>query len=703
MLTNDATGKILGAYNGVWANGSGATDITNAGLIEASKAGAMFGTPGSAIEADGGGIIANSGIIRSTSTDGSDVGIYFTGAGSITNSGTIESLDGGLAISFNGSGTHTLTLATGSVLVGDVKGGPGIDNLVLKGKGSETIDKFLNFETLSLQGTDWTLTGDGSFLTSADVESGRLHVNGVLTVPTLSVLPGGTLDGSGEIIGAVDARGVIAPGNSIGTLTVSSVSFDPHSIFAVEIDPTKADKLVVTGAATIDPAAKVAVLPAPGAYTDGQEYLILDAGTRTGTFGGIIENSAFLDFALDDNKDPDQVWLDITRVATFPDVADTPNQMAAAMGLEALGPGNPIFDAIELLDAADARRAFDLSSGEVHASIKGALLDDSRFVREAAIDRLRQRFDADFSPADPSLATLSYDDEAGGAHVDWPLAARRGETVWSSWGQGFGSWGDFGGDGNAAALGRSVGGFVVGADATIAETWRFGIAGAINPPAWTFPIAPRRPRSRDITWPPMAASSAGRSRFASAAPIRGPTSTPTEASSSPASAIPSRELPRPDGAGFRGTRLRHARGRIRGRALRRACLCQPRHGGFTEQGGAGGADRHGSNQDITFANLGARFGATVPSFGDGRATVHGVVAWQHALDDVTPASTFAFNGGAGVPFTIDGIPIATDALSLEAGFDWALSDRARLALAYSGQIAARVQDHGLKAKLSVSF
>src|SRR6202521_3809594 len=71
VLTNNATGRILGAYNGVFANGSSATDITNAGLIEASKAGAMLGTPGSAIEADGGGAVSNTGIIPWTSTDGS--------------------------------------------------------------------------------------------------------------------------------------------------------------------------------------------------------------------------------------------------------------------------------------------------------------------------------------------------------------------------------------------------------------------------------------------------------------------------------------------------------------------------------------------------------------------------------------------------------------------------------------------------------
>jgi hypothetical protein len=67
-LTNNAGGRILGAYNGVWANGSSPTSIVNAGLIEASKADTAFGTPGSAIEVDAGGTIVNSGTVRSTST-----------------------------------------------------------------------------------------------------------------------------------------------------------------------------------------------------------------------------------------------------------------------------------------------------------------------------------------------------------------------------------------------------------------------------------------------------------------------------------------------------------------------------------------------------------------------------------------------------------------------------------------------------------
>jgi len=43
------------------------------------------------------------------------------------------------------------------------------------------------------------------------------------------------------------------------------------------------------------------------------------------------------------------------------------------------------------------------------------------------------------------------------------------------WGQGYGSWGQTDSDRNAARLTRSTGGLVVGADAAVFDTLRFGM------------------------------------------------------------------------------------------------------------------------------------------------------------------------------------------------------------------------------------
>lgn len=416
-LTNNANGRILGAYNGVWANGSGATSITNGGYIEASKA--QGG--GSAIEVDAGGTVVNSGTIRSFTSNATttDAGIDFTGAGSVTNSGTIESTTGGSAINFHGNGTHTLTLDTGSVLGGNVQGGSGTDNLVLMGTSSESIAKFLSFATLSMQGADWTLTNTGTFTTSTTVQSGVLSINGQLTSPTVTIAAGGTLGGTGTVVGSVTNNGTIAPGNSIGTLTISGTYTQATgSTYKVEIAPNGTSDLVkvngAPGTATIQ-GGTVNVLAQAGTYTTGTRYTILTAtGGVTGTFAALTKNTPFLNFNL--AYDPNDVFLDIVSTGVpIVSVAQTRNQFAVAGAVQDLPASNAIVNATLLLDAPGARRALDLLSGEIHASIHNTLLEDSRFIREAVDGRLRQLGGGPGSVFAPRLAMLSLSDEANEA------------------------------------------------------------------------------------------------------------------------------------------------------------------------------------------------------------------------------------------------------------------------------------------------
>jgi hypothetical protein len=480
-LTNNAGGKILGAYNGVWANGAGATSVTNAGLIEASLAQGF----GSAIEVDAGGTVVNSGTIRSTTStlDHTDAGIQFTGPGTVTNSGTIASLDGGLAILFQGGGAHTLVLDTGSVLTGNVQGGSGTDALVLKGTGSETIDKFLSFETLSMQGADWTLTGSGNFANSAQVQSGILRVNGQLTSPAISVFAGGTLGGNGTVIGAVTVAsgGAIAPGNSIGTLHVTgAVSFVPGSSYQVEVNPAgQNDKLLATGTATLT-GGTVQVLAAPGSYGLTTKYTILTAnGGVNGTFAGSTSNFAFFTPTL--TYDADDVFLTLTRNSSaLASIAQTPNQRAVAGALDASAFGSTLVQAIVGLSTPQALQAFDALSGEIHASTRAMMFEDSGYLRQAALGRLRSA--ADLGGA-ATLAPLAFGGPmlAYAATPAFPIKAPKkltspieGPDI-TFWAQDFGAWGTIDGDGNAAQAKRNLGGIFAGVDARAGATGRAGL------------------------------------------------------------------------------------------------------------------------------------------------------------------------------------------------------------------------------------
>ncbi len=204
--------------NGIYASGSAPLTFTNDGSITSVR--------GPAVEAGGGGIFTNTGTIQS----GND-GMKLTGASTVNNSGTIGSTGTGRSIAFSGASTHTLNLLTGSALTGNVQGGTGTDNLVLQGTGTESTAKFLSFETLSMQGDDWTLTDSGTFTTSTAVNSGvlRVDVDGELTSPAITVAAGATLVNNGTVSsnslindGTVEMQGgtLATTGSGIGEGTI---------------------------------------------------------------------------------------------------------------------------------------------------------------------------------------------------------------------------------------------------------------------------------------------------------------------------------------------------------------------------------------------------------------------------------------------------------------------------------------------------
>lgn len=450
ILTNTGSGTIFGDYNGVYASATTPLTFDNAGSISSRR--------GPAVEAVGGGTFINSGTIQSDSN-----GLFVAGsaAATVTNRGTIKSTGSGRAIVFSGGATHTLKLDTGSVLGGNVQGGSGTDNLVLLGTGAESIGKLLSFETLSMQGTHWTLSDAGSFSTGATVQSGTLQVNGTLTAPSFAIMSGGLLGGTGTIVGNVTNSGTIAPGNSIGTLNViGNVAFATGSTYEVEVDPSgQNDKIGASGTATIN-GGMVKVLAATGTYAPNTTYTILTAnGGRTGTFDAVTSNFAFLAPTL--NYDTANVYLTLTRNGIdFASIGGTRNQRAAGSGVESLDFGNSIYDAVVQLDAAGARGAFDQLSGEIYASTMGILIDDSRFVRNATIDRLRAAFGSVGSSATP-VAIYDRNGE--------PQAVAATTNRVAFWSEGFGSWGRTDGDGNAATLQRETGGVFVGGDGRLGD------------------------------------------------------------------------------------------------------------------------------------------------------------------------------------------------------------------------------------------
>ncbi|MFT6509230.1 MAG: hypothetical protein ACJAVO_001361 [Parvibaculaceae bacterium] len=331
-ITNNDDALIFGDDYAIQVrSGSGVTGgIVNAGRIStATDTGtAILVTSGGTV-----GSITNSGTIRGgTSTSG--YGIFVsTGASvtSVTNSGTIEGETGSIQF---GNSDSTLTLQTGSNLIGGADGGAGVnDTLVLEGAGSEN-EVFTAFEHLTVSASTsgtWALSGNSSVeditvnsgtldiqgtfaATTATVAGGTLNVSstGVLTASTIAatgdldvegtivstggVVVDGIVSGSGTISGALTVNGILSPGNSPGQLNVVGPLIEANnSSYLVEHEvgaTPETDITVVTGTATIG--TNVDVNVSVGAGTDGFADNILTAtGGITGTYDDVT--------GLDDN------------------------------------------------------------------------------------------------------------------------------------------------------------------------------------------------------------------------------------------------------------------------------------------------------------------------------------------------------------------------------------------------------------------
>ena len=218
-------------------------------------------------------------------------GILVSGSGTVFNSGTINAATGFAAIELCGCGNSVLTLGPGSVINGLVLGN-GTDTFQLGGTGKDTFNLSLigagqqydGFSTFNkVDSSNWTVTGTGA--QDWNVLGGTLSVNGVIN-GLVTVNAGGTLGGTGTIDNVFVNGGVLAPGNSIGTLNVAnSLTFSAASSYMVEISGASSDLTRVTGAATLG-GATVVVVPT-GTVT--KQYTILTAtGGLADTFNPVV-------------------------------------------------------------------------------------------------------------------------------------------------------------------------------------------------------------------------------------------------------------------------------------------------------------------------------------------------------------------------------------------------------------------------------
>jgi outer membrane autotransporter protein len=270
------------------------------------------------------------------------------------------------------------------------------------------------------------------------------------------------------------------------------------------------------------------------------------------------------------------------------------------------------------------------------------------------------------------------------------------------WAQGYGTWGDFDGDGNAADVSRTLGGFVTGVDAALGGGWRIGIATGYS---HTNLDVSSRLSSAEIDSYHLAAYAGGwLGRFM----LRtGASWTWHDIDTERAIVFPGvvsnadASYDGETGQVFGEVALPLGTGAVAIEPFAGLAWVHVGTDGFAESGGLGALTARSGEDDTAYASLGLRASTEIRA--DGVTLIPRLaVAWQHAFDDVTPAQGVSLAPG-GPELSISGAPIARNSALIEAGVGFALTPDATLGISYQGQIADDAQDHGVSGRVDWRF
>lgn len=459
---------------------------------------AADGTAGQVVK-NGAGILAFSGNNTYSGATSINAGILQANGGNAIGDRSAVTVAGGATLALGANETIGSLAGGGTVNLAGNALSAGGDNTSTAFSGTLTgSGRFEKFGTGAL-----TLTGASTATGDLFIQQGTLNLAGS-TPMKVAVSSGGTLAGNGTL-GSLTNYGIVAPGNSVGTLNVNGNYLQASSgTYQAEIRPDGSanDLIAATGAAVLAGTLTVRgengapMTPGAGGTAGSPKlYTILTAG---GGVSGTLGTTTLGAFTFNTIYNPNNVQHGVTyagfsavqALEVIPGTGKT-NQKTKAKYLDSVpivsgnySSGNSDFDLV-LLEVANESadqlaNTYNAIIAEPYAAFMTVLLNQNDFYANNIMDRAqacslrgRATLGGAFAPQDDSA-----NGKRGGGSCDSAARQRRyGGWVDATWVRG-----SIDGDNGLSGYNYQLGGLILGADASVSDNAAVGVAGGFGKP-----------------------------------------------------------------------------------------------------------------------------------------------------------------------------------------------------------------------------
>ncbi len=646
--------------------------------------------------------LTSTGVISGTALTKAGAGtLVLNGANTHTGGTALNA--GQITVGTNAAlGTGALTMAGGTTLQAGVTALTTANAIVTL--GAATINSGATPATYTLsgvisgagsvtkQGTGiLNLTGASSYTGATTVAAGTLNVTGSL-VSAVTVNSGAALTGTGTV-GALSvlAGGSVSPGapgsTDRATLTVTGAAALAGT-YTVNVTAAGSDRIAAGGALSLG--GTLAVVPGvPGTFgTFNQTFTVASGASRTGTFATVSGLDQFgVAFAPSVEYSSTAATIRLAPQSLFTlgnrfgGITGNALEVANAFDRAVAGGYNPqAFFNVYANGGNDLPRTLRQMSGEQRATERRVVLDTSRTIREAALDRLNN-----------GIASM------GGQQV----SSNDGDKSITFWLRGAGSWAKAQTNGAATEFTSEQRGVLTGLDwkmngltlggmfhytSTDIEYRVLGGSSSVETVGGTLYAGYRKDggvvANAGAT---VAGSRSNGARTISLASFQQSLQGRTNGTTYQIFGELAWDL-----AGAADTRIE---------PFARVSFVKADFGALTETGGVAALTAAKQSSDITVTNLGMRFGANVAQ---GKVALNASASWQGTTGDRSALTVIGIPA-VGQNGNIRSVLIDRKALNVTADVGVNLSDTVRFSLGYSALVGQRNDDHGGRATLNFAF